>query len=435
MTEHTNVGLNGKLGLFFDFGTDVSSNRVMRAVDETIPDQSGLTIHPSIVLSYMTTTSGPYFLKEKVRSVSGDGPMFLKNLATPLESSSGTSSSGDSLLNYGANVDWVRSHVDDTVFISGYTKEYVDFATTGDISSISTSGSTTTFTEAELDLASGYSSGDSMSILLWQQSDAAENGLYTLSITDTSAGESVTGNLARHRYLDTSARLFGGSYVVVRDGSAHGGQLAVCTTRTLDSSAVIGTDDNEWIVGTTAVGGGGSVSVDDVTIEFNGSSEVAMKGTPGTAAANQGLIFDGSVNIVNIGTMSAVEYASPSDIRLKTEINPINTAWDVVTNVQGYEFQWKNKERSEHPAIGLMAQEVAAVAPSLVQQVDSSGYLSVSYDKFVPYLVECVKSLRAEVDTLHREVALLKTQRQSSRPQSSRRASDFDIPKPKLYSI
>ena len=64
--------------------------------------------------------------------------------------------------------------------------------------------------------------------------------------------------------------------------------------------------------------------------------------------------------------------------------------------------------------IQINAQEVETVMP---EAVNSSGdYKSVDYDQLVPVLIEAVKQLKAEVDTLKSENAALRNTSNSSQP-------------------
>ena len=49
--------------------------------------------------------------------------------------------------------------------------------------------------------------------------------------------------------------------------------------------------------------------------------------------------------------------------------------------------------------IGVIAQEVAKVAPEIVTTRDN-GYMAVKYEKLVPLLIEAIKELSEEIDKL-----------------------------------
>ena len=87
-----------------------------------------------------------------------------------------------------------------------------------------------------------------------------------------------------------------------------------------------------------------------------------------------------------------------SDIRLKTDIQVIEDALAKVNKIRGVTFTRKDLPDSKR-MIGVIAQEVQAVQPELVQE-DAEGRLSVAYGNMVGLLIEAVKELSAEVELL-----------------------------------
>lgn len=59
--------------------------------------------------------------------------------------------------------------------------------------------------------------------------------------------------------------------------------------------------------------------------------------------------------------------------------------------------------------IGLIAQEVEDIFPEVVS-TDSKGYKSIAYDKLVVPLIEAVKTIKAENDTLKAENARMRAE-------------------------
>ena len=97
-----------------------------------------------------------------------------------------------------------------------------------------------------------------------------------------------------------------------------------------------------------------------------------------------------------------IAYASLSDERLKNDLVKLESPLTTVTTLNGYEFTFNN-EAPEHLAnkksYGLIAQEVEKVLPYAVDQ-RPSGFKGVDYEKVIPLLVECIKELKIEIDTL-----------------------------------
>jgi hypothetical protein len=94
-----------------------------------------------------------------------------------------------------------------------------------------------------------------------------------------------------------------------------------------------------------------------------------------------------------------------SDERLKDDIQTIDNALDKVSNLRGVSYTWNNGKRKGQKDLGLIAQEVEQVLPELVREkempmIDGGTYKTVDYEKIVGVLIEAVKELKAEVESL-----------------------------------
>ena len=68
----------------------------------------------------------------------------------------------------------------------------------------------------------------------------------------------------------------------------------------------------------------------------------------------------------------------------------------------GYEFDWIPVEgihENEGHDIGVIAQEVERIIPEVVTTRDN-GYKAVKYEKMVALLIEAIKDLSKEIDSL-----------------------------------
>lgn len=115
------------------------------------------------------------------------------------------------------------------------------------------------------------------------------------------------------------------------------------------------------------------------------------------------------------GDVLADEYLTPSDARLKREVETFDDAGALVQLLRGVTFHWKDRDRAEGARqIGFIAQEVEQVLPEVVQQ-DADGFYKVAYAKLVPVLVEAFKEQQQEVDALRDELRALRAHLQSGR--------------------
>jgi len=107
-------------------------------------------------------------------------------------------------------------------------------------------------------------------------------------------------------------------------------------------------------------------------------------------------------------TADIVAYGSVSDRSYKENIKPITGALDLVNNLKGVTFDWKedtdtNKMVGIKEDIGFIAQDVQEVLPTLVRE-NENGKLSLRDKGIVPVLVEAIKELKAEIEELKKQI-------------------------------
>jgi hypothetical protein len=96
------------------------------------------------------------------------------------------------------------------------------------------------------------------------------------------------------------------------------------------------------------------------------------------------------------GRVTALDFVSPSDRRFKKDIELLSSPYDLLQPIHGYRYKWKETGIQD---VGVIAQEVFTTLPEAVKGDIEEGF-TVSYDKLIPILVECVHQLRKEVDEL-----------------------------------
>tara|TARA_B100001113_G_scaffold22950_1_gene16823 strand:+ start:213 stop:1835 length:1623 start_codon:yes stop_codon:yes gene_type:complete len=109
--------------------------------------------------------------------------------------------------------------------------------------------------------------------------------------------------------------------------------------------------------------------------------------------------------------------AFSSDSRLKNFKGKIENALDKVDKLNGYYYEWNDVAKGidaeafqDGIAVGVNAQEVEEIMPEVVTQapiVDihnlDTDYKTVYYDKLVPLLIEAIKELKTEIETLKKD--------------------------------
>jgi hypothetical protein len=93
------------------------------------------------------------------------------------------------------------------------------------------------------------------------------------------------------------------------------------------------------------------------------------------------------------GTVTAPNFVSSSDARLKTDIETISDALSLVRDLRGVRYTMDGA-----PGIGVIAQEVEPVLPEIVSEAD--GLKRVAYGNLAGLLIEAIKVLADEIDQL-----------------------------------
>ena len=113
------------------------------------------------------------------------------------------------------------------------------------------------------------------------------------------------------------------------------------------------------------------------------------------AGAGNLIVSANNWSVSSAGLLTAVDFNSTSDVRLKENITPILNASDAIRQLQGVAFTWKETGDASY---GLIAQEVEKVIPALVDEVDDVKRLK--YLGLIAFLLESVKELQDRVTAL-----------------------------------
>jgi hypothetical protein len=114
----------------------------------------------------------------------------------------------------------------------------------------------------------------------------------------------------------------------------------------------------------------------------------------GTTNPTSALTVSGDVLVV--GIVTATDFNSASDVKLKENITVIDNPLDKIIRLEGVNFQWKETGKK---SLGVIAQEVEKVLPELVSGEESK---TVNYNGIIGLLIECVKKQQEEIDELKR---------------------------------
>ena len=151
----------------------------------------------------------------------------------------------------------------------------------------------------------------------------------------------------------------------------------------------------------------------DTNTTYSAGSGLTLSGTTFSVSnshardMNQGTRTNNNVTFAQVSsTGDIIAYAS--DDRLKDRGNNIENALEKVESLNGFHFNWNDtaNDLSEQfdknvNHIGVSAQEVEEILPEVVQPAPVDGeYKTVQYEKLVPLLIEAIKELKSEIESL-----------------------------------
>jgi predicted acyltransferase (DUF342 family) len=207
---------------------------------------------------------------------------------------------------------------------------------------------------------------------------AGSGGIYTF----TSVG---VGTSAQTSFFEVygSAQIRTGVVTITNSSDTDivritdGGFNVISGITTLGGNLVVSGDLD--VSGITTLGGNLVVSGD---LDINGTGTHDIFGT---------VSLD---NVAVAGIVTAVDFNSTSDQSLKTNINTVNNALDIVNELRGVSFDWKETGK---PSYGVIAQELEKVLPALVSDTNIK---SVNYNGIIGVLIESIKELSEEIEKL-----------------------------------
>jgi hypothetical protein len=141
--------------------------------------------------------------------------------------------------------------------------------------------------------------------------------------------------------------------------------------------------------------------IDTNFININ-TAKLEITDTTDANTANKVVKRDGSGNFaagtVTLTSLVATTISETSSITLKENINPISNALDSVLSLNGVTYN--RKDRTSKQEAGLIAEDVYQVLPNLVTLNKEGHPEGINYTKLTAYLIEAVKELKNELDSL-----------------------------------
>ena len=174
---------------------------------------------------------------------------------------------------------------------------------------------------------------------------------------------------------------------------------------------------NYGVLGQSNSSSGTGVYGKGVTGVKGESSDSSGIGVYGRATAGSGIGVRGSGNERGVwgsgGTSdfyaagSGINYDSESSIRWKRDIELIDDPLGKVSALRGVYYNWDEEHGGKHD-VGMIAEEVGQVLPEIVSYEENGiDAMGMDYSKITPLLVEAVKALKAENDSLRQRLEAL----------------------------
>ena len=253
-------------------------------------------------------------------------------------------------------------------------------------------------------------------------------GQVTISSTDTNTDTNTTnfniqasGGTAENISAGETINYTGSGATTV---SRSGNTITISSTDTnTDTNTQRSDEEIRDVIGAMISGSGAtSVTYNDAANTMVISSTDTNTDTNTTYSAGTGITLSGTTFSIGqaVATNSTVTFGEvrstgdiiayySSDLALKENLNPISNALDKVSQLGGYSFDWKDTHLEDRGGlddmfvkksdVGIIAQEVQKVLPEAVGKRED-GTLGVRYELLVPLLVESIKELKEEIQSL-----------------------------------
>jgi hypothetical protein len=222
---------------------------------------------------------------------------------------------------------------------------------------------------------------------------AINNGTGNLNITGaTTFANAVTVTSGG---IDVTA---GGIDVTAGGLTVSAGGLTV-SAGGADITGIVTANNALNVTGGLTVSTGGA-TLNEATVEDLDENDggVVFTNASGKLLNSAKLEFNDSTGVLTVD--NDIIAFSGSDLRLKTNINPIADALNKVKSISGNTFEWNENSNHEGQDTGVIAQEIEALGlPGIIKE-RGDGYLGVRYEKLIPLLIEAIKELSDKVDSL-----------------------------------
>jgi len=236
------------------------------------------------------------------------------------------------------------------------------------------------------------------------------NGTVTLSPTGAVVTVSPTGSTGQVVISSPTANSSAGTMDNINIGSTTRGSgaftsLAANAAVTLTgggaatayntSGAALLVTGGVGISGATYTNGLISAAGNIISSSTSGTNSFSSTAQGTSASTGNAVQISGGLGVQ--GTIYTVGLVETSSIAYKENVNPIANALDSILKLTGVTYDRKDNKKHE---AGLIAEEVYKHAPELVALDKNGNPYGIHYTKVSAYLIECIKTLQAEINEL-----------------------------------
>ena len=216
----------------------------------------------------------------------------------------------------------------------------------------------------------------------------------TLNVNVTANGtitaNGTTGNVGQYLASGGSNTPYWATFAVA--GTPSFDAVATVSGNTVKAIAI----SNTLAAGNTTITGFANIS----STLAAGNTQISSLGI-GTAASGT----SGEIRATNNIT------AYYSDDRLKTRLGKIENALDKIDQLNGFYYEANELAQSfgydKIRDVAVSAQDTQKIMPEIVATAPiDSRYLTVRYEKFAPLLIEGIKELRTELNTIKKHLGI-----------------------------
>lgn len=244
-------------------------------------------------------------------------------------------------------------------------------------------------------------------------------GSGTTGLRNTIVGSSAGGNTTAgddNVFVGRNAGLLNGtgSSNTIVGGSANMGSNNLMFATAIGANSVVNTSDT--IVLGKAAGTYNTVPRPADRIIIPGTLSVGgtiTVGALGTTGGMNNLCLDASNRIAQCS----------SSARYKYNVNSFNSGLNIVRRLQPVTFNWKSNGASD---MGLVAEDVAAVEPLLVNRNANGEVEGVKYDRVGVVLLNAMKEQQAQIESLQKEVETRKASETSLKERLDKQQAEID---------